>query len=196
MNDNPYAAPKSESQAELATEITGARPLATRWQRFAGNLIDTIVLVIGVLVIVVVFYALVDFVYPDYFEMAETPLAWLIESIVAVVSMSVVFLVANGYLLAKNGQTLGKLAVGTQIVSDNNELVPLSKIFLARYLFLWIVSMLPAIGSFVSLADALMIVRDNKKCLHDDLAGTKVVMLKTPAHYRQLPEDIEIPGAF
>ena len=195
MNDNPYVAPQTEIQVEVATEV-GKRPLATRWQRFAGNLIDTVVLLVGVVVLGGLVGGLVGYFYPDYFETESTPVVSIVESLVVLVIMSLSFLVANGYLLATRGQTVGKLAVKTQIVSDNDELVPLWKIFLIRYLAFWCIGMIPVAGRFLSIADATMIFRSNHKCLHDELAGTKVVMLTTPAHHRKLPDKIKVPETF
>ena len=200
MNDNPYAAPQTEIRTEVATEVTGKRPLATRWQRFAGNLIDSVVLVVGVLVLAGLVFGLIGYFNPElmfkYTELGETPTTWLVESVIALVSMSLFFLVVNGYLLSTRGQTLGKLAVKTQIVSDSDELVPCAKIFFVRYFLFWCINMIPVAGGFIILADSLMIFRNNHKCWHDDLTGTKVVMLRTPAHLRQLPDEIKVPDTF
>ncbi len=193
MNDNPYSAPQAEIQVEVATEITRKRPLATRWQRFAGSLIDAFVLYAGYMFFGTLTIELLDLFYPEYFEMAGNPVVSIVESLVALAILALFFLAVNGYLLSTRGQTLGKLAVKTQIVSDRDELVPLTKIFLARYLAFWCFGMIPVFGSFLSLADATMIFRNNHKCLHDEFAGTKVVMLTTPAHHRQLPDKLDLP---
>ena len=83
----------------------------------------------------------------------------------------------NGYLLSTRGQTIGKLVVGTKIVdADTEQLVPLWPLFFKRFLLIQILSAIPLVGNFVGLADTLLIFRENKRCLHDDLANTKVVV--------------------
>ena len=91
MNDNPYAAPQAEIQIDVANVSSGKRPLATRWQRFAGNLIDTCVLVVGVIFFAGLLGGLVGFFYPEYFEMAETPFVSIVEYLVILVIMSLFF---------------------------------------------------------------------------------------------------------
>ena len=86
------------------------------------------------------------------------------------------YLIVNGYLLSTKGQTVGKLVAGTRIVNaETNELVPLWPLFFKRWISIQLLAAIPVIGNFVALVDVLMIFRKNRKCLHDDLAGTKVI---------------------
>ena len=41
---------------------------------------------------------------------------------------------------------------------------------------MWAISIIPVIGSLVGLIDALLIFRDNRRCLHDNIADTMVVV--------------------
>ncbi len=195
MSDNPYAAPQTEIRTQTAsTRVSGKRPLATRWQRLGGYLIDYALLIVGLIVVMMPTGFVLGLVHPDYFFGEDpSPMAEIIEQGIALVVMSAVFLALNGYLLANRGQTIGKYILKTQIVSDKNELVPWPRIFLLRYLAFWFISMIPAVGGLLSLGDSLAIFRGNHKCWHDEIAGTKVVMLRAPAHYRELPDKIEIP---
>jgi len=193
MSENPYASPQAEIQTSTAIEV-GKRPLATRGQRFYGYVVDFAVLAVGVVALVMIIFLLLDVFYPAYFELPETPILDAIETIVSLMIVSIVFLSVNGYLLTKRGQTVGKLVAKTQIVSEQDELVPCLKIFLLRYLFFWFFGMLPGLGRLLSLGDSLAIFRSNRKCWHDQLAGTKVVMLRTPPHHRDLPDKIKIPA--
>ena len=192
MSQNPYAAPRAEIQAPTAIEV-GKRPLATRGQRFYGYIVDLAVLLVGAPVLLVIILTILDTFYPAYLEMPDTPILSAIESIVFLLVVSFVFLSVNGYLLVKRGQTVGKLVAKTQILSEEDELVPCLKIFLLRYLFFWFLGMLPGLGRLLSLGNSLAIFRGNRKCWHDQLAGTKVVMLRTPPHHRDLPDKINIP---
>jgi uncharacterized RDD family membrane protein YckC len=69
-----------------------------------------------------------------------------------------------------------KRIVGTRIASaETNELIPLIPLIVKRVIAIQVLSMIPYFGSFVNLVDALLIFRENRRCLHDDFAGTKVI---------------------
>jgi hypothetical protein len=38
-----------------------------------------------------------------------------------------------------------------------------------------VLSLIPVAGNSIPMIDALMIFRENRHCLHDDFAGTKVI---------------------
>ncbi len=194
-NENPYAAPTFDSvpAKQPAGEIYRAH-LATLWQRFAGNFIDSILLVAAVFPLAIAFYFVISLVIPDYpVDESESPAIWIVDTVAALVVMAICFLAINGYLLHTRGQTIGKLVMKTRIVSDQGQLVPLPRLFLKRYLLLWCIVMIPGIGSLFSLVDTLFIFRDNRKCLHDEFAATKVVTTRQPVRQRELPDKIEIP---
>ena len=88
----------------------------------------------------------------------------------------VAFLVVNGYLLATRGQTVGKLAAGTRIVSvADNKILPFHKVILLRYLPVWVIAYVPLIGPILGLVNPLFIFREDRRCLHDHIAGTRVI---------------------
>ncbi len=88
-----------------------------------------------------------------------------------------IFLAVNGFLLATRGQTVGKTIVKTQIVADDGSMMPFGPLILKRYLPFWILGMIPYLG-LLNLVNVLMIFRESHKCLHDEIAGTKVISLK------------------
>jgi uncharacterized RDD family membrane protein YckC len=83
----------------------------------------------------------------------------------------------NGYLLATRGQSVGKLMLGIQIVGMDGKLLPLAKIVFVRFLPIQALSQIPVPGlqGLAALVDALMIFRPDRRCLHDHLAGTRVI---------------------
>ena len=167
---NPYAAPETTGFA-LENSANGP-PLATLGQRFGGALIDGLLMLP---LIAVVFYLTVNtaVIAPGGSEPAVPILVTLM-----IVPISIVwFLILHGYLLATKGQTIGKMAVGTQIVdAQTGALVPLLPLFLKRNVSMQVLAMIPIVGNFIALIDALMIFRASRKCLHDDIAGTKVIV--------------------
>ncbi len=87
----------------------------------------------------------------------------------------VVFLLLNGYLLLKRGQTIGKVAVKTKIVDMNGNLPSFGKIYVLRYLVISLIGQIPIVGYILIIIDVLFIFGKQKRCLHDYLAGTRVV---------------------
>ncbi len=165
---NPYAAPETSG---FALENSGQGPaLAGLGQRFGGAFIDGLLmlpLVLGML------YFVSTSAVPGGAQ-PEVPI--LVTLMFVPISMAW-FLILNGYLLATKGQTIGKLAVGTQIVdAQTGQIVPLLPLFLKRNISMQLLALIPFIGNFIALIDALMIFRASRKCLHDDIAGTKVIV--------------------
>ncbi len=79
-------------------------------------------------------------------------------------------------LLATAGQTIGKRALGLRIVlakdDSNGGFVPN---VLLRGLVPSIIMAIPYLGRLGLIADILFIFRDDRRCLHDHIAGTRVV---------------------
>jgi len=44
-----------------------------------------------------------------------------------------------------------------------------------RYIPIWIVGLIPGVGIALTILDALFIFRDDRRCIHDLIAGTKVI---------------------
>jgi uncharacterized RDD family membrane protein YckC len=85
------------------------------------------------------------------------------------------FVLIQSYLLATQGQTVGKKLLGLRIVRSNGEAVAIGRMLGLRYFLGWIITMIPFIGALFALTDALLIFRDSRKCLHDNIADTIVV---------------------
>jgi uncharacterized RDD family membrane protein YckC len=152
-------------------------PLATRWMRFLGALIDFLVLMPLLVVAGFVFAAFTLSTTPPGQATESSPASSLTQALLSLVSGGALFLAVHGYLLATRGQTVGKYLLNMQIVSDYGRLVPFWRLIALRYVPLWLVSAIPGIGAIMSLADALAIFRESRKCFHDDIAGTKVIQL-------------------
>ena len=93
--------------------------------------------------------------------------------------MSIVWLgmlVCQCYLLAVRGQTIGKIVMGLRIVRFEDGGNPgFVKAVLLRT-FLWaLITAVPVVGTLIGVVGILFIFRDDQRCLHDHLAGTRVV---------------------
>ena len=84
----------------------------------------------------------------------------------------VAILVFQMYLLSKDGQTIGKKVMDTRIVKvDTGENGGFVTNVLVRTILNGLIGIIPLYG----LIDILFIFRGDKRCIHDLIAGTKVV---------------------
>jgi uncharacterized RDD family membrane protein YckC len=114
-----------------------------------------------------------------YFQRAMEQQVGLIEVILYSLIGLVVYYLINGYLLATKGQTVGKLLMGIRIEdAATGQLIPMGRMVGLRDLPIMLASMIPVIGGIVGLVDGGLIFRQNHRCLHDDLAKTKVVTVR------------------
>lgn len=142
--------------------------LASRGKRLGGSLLDAL---ISIVIIIPIMFAtgIID-------QITAGQAISIRQTIFLFILGLAVFLIIHGYLLSKYGQTVGKKIVGTRIVGqDHGQVLPLGNIFFMRVLPLSLVGQIPIIGSLFGLADTLFIFRDDKRCIHDLIAGTVVV---------------------
>jgi uncharacterized RDD family membrane protein YckC len=165
MNDNnPYAppqAPVSDSHFE------GGQELAGRGTRLAAAIIDGLIL--GLIIWPYVMST-------DYWTRATQGQIGTSDLLQVSLVGLIGFLVLHGYLLHKYGQTIGKRLLGIRIVcAADGQLVSLGRIFGLRYVPIQIAGIIPVIGNILPLIDVLFIFREDRRCLHDFIAGTRVV---------------------
>ena len=155
----------------------GSGQLASLLDRFLGVLIDGLILIIpAIIVFVVLGFALA----------VLGSFGTLIAPLIGSLSMLALFIGINYKFLATRGQTIGKTIMKTQILSDNGELIPVNDLIMKRYLPIWVgssvLNVIPFVGWFagpvLSLVNACMIFRANRKCLHDEICKSKVISLK------------------
>ena len=97
--------------------------------------------------------------------------------------MVLAFLAYQWYLVATTGQSLAKRWMGIKIVRLDGSPVGFVHGVLLRS---WVISMatnaisttpgLRTLGRLVHLVDALMIFGEERRCLHDHIAGTRVIV--------------------
>ena len=87
----------------------------------------------------------------------------------------VLFVVLHGYLLATRGQTIGKMLLKVRIVRSDGSTASLTRIVGLRFLPTTVISLIPVIGGLYALVDCLLIFRESRRCLHDNIADTIVV---------------------
>jgi uncharacterized RDD family membrane protein YckC len=163
--DNPYAAPES-LPAATAPADPKAVALASRWLRLAAALIDS--LIGGGSSLVIIFLVL-------GYDLQRLGAADLPTKALLALMGVALFMLFHGYLLAKNGQTIGKKLVGIRVALLDGAVPPFVPLILKRYVPVWLVVQIPIVGAFINLANILFIFRADRRCLHDLIAGTMVV---------------------
>ena len=86
-----------------------------------------------------------------------------------------VFLAIQAYPLYMTAQTWGKRVLKVRIVELNGAKPPFGRLIALRYLPMQGVGLLPLLGPLLSIVNVLLIFRDDRRCGHDLIAGTKVV---------------------
>ena len=159
---NPFAAPTSGAAAVTPEAISGE--LAGRGARLASAVIDSLLLVVLAVGAVVLGTTLFNF---------DTEGA-MAEVLIAVVALGL-FLVINGWFLHSRGQTIGKMIMKVRITRIDGQRTTGMDTIVKRVFPTGLLSMIPVVGSIFSLVDVLFIFRQDRRCLHDLIAGTEVV---------------------
>lgn len=163
---NPYRGPDA-----AVAGFSAADELAGRGARLGAWVIDMIIML--VVLVPVMFMG-------GYFEMLNDAMAtgaqpglaaglkWNLISIV-------IFVIIQFFPLNASGQTWGKKALKIRIVDQQGAKPDMTRLMGLRYVLIYVIGSIPFIGGFLYLVDALMIFRNDRRCFHDLIAGTRVV---------------------
>lgn len=163
-NDNPYQSPATPPEA---IPEHGSPQLARRLTRLVASIVDS-------------FVGLV-FTFPlmfltGYWQRAMQQQVSMVDMAMHSAAGLAVYMLLHGYLLATRGQTIGKLLLRVRIVDyHTGALLPLAKLIGLRLIPIWVVGLIPFPGSSLILIDILFIFGSERRCVHDLIAGTKVV---------------------
>lgn len=158
---NPYAAPVTVI-ATVAEDLP--RALAGRAERLGAVIVDN--LMVSVLL------------FPGYMLLLEAAPRWahVIAPVAWVATpLALVLVGINIFLLVRDGQTVAKRWFDIRIVRADGTRCAATRLLGMRYVLPMLIGALPCIGPLFSLVDALTIFRDERRCLHDDMADTIVV---------------------
>jgi uncharacterized RDD family membrane protein YckC len=78
-------------------------------------------------------------------------------------------------LIARTGQSIGKKWLRIRIVKLDNSPVGFGDGVMLREWITRGISFIPCVGAIISLVGYLMIFGSERRCLHDRIAGTKVI---------------------
>lgn len=159
--------PQTVSPVEYAT----CAPLASLGSRLWGAIVDSILMVIVIIAAGVLGEG------AAFFEgIADQPTDHSTKTWVSFGIGFMLFQALQGYLITKNGQSIGKIVAKTRIYSEKTgEQAGFMDGFLIRNLVTFLPSYIPFVGDFLSLVDTCFIFRPDRRCIHDLVAGTVVL---------------------
>jgi uncharacterized RDD family membrane protein YckC len=179
-DNNPFSSMPLPSRGfEIGSE--GNLPLASLAKRFIGMLYDQFIPILCMLPGLVMMFADSDIILAQSQEREPTQFGtFAIIGVIWMVIVGLVGLVLNIYLLATRSQSIGKYLIRTQIHAiETNQPANFVKTFLLRGvvngLIAGVLGCIPFLGLVYQLVDACFIFREDRRCLHDLIAGTKVV---------------------
>jgi uncharacterized RDD family membrane protein YckC len=177
---NPFAAPVATAGRALERpEGDGGAPDANRWLRLAAALLDALIVFACCLPMAFI----LPFVVASGRRGGGDPesSAGVFIAVGAMGLMLIGLFVVNLVMLARYGQTPGKRIVGVRIVRADRSRAGLGRIFWLRIVIPQLIGAIPLAGPLFRLVDVLMIFGEQRRCLHDLIADTRVVEARSEA---------------
>lgn len=166
--ENPYASP--ETDPVLTVPVGGALELATPSERFFGAFMDGLIGLGVAIPLWIVFYFFG--VFRSFAEMGQMGFGF---TLLLTVIHFPLYMAVQWSSLKTTGQTLGKKIAKTRIVTMDGKKPEMNDLVFKRYAFVTVLSLIPVAGGVLSLVDALLVFKADRRCLHDMVAGTQVV---------------------
>ncbi len=164
---NPYAAPHARHghQPRWGYEQAPEDPFfpAARGDRFISSLIDVFVVTLAMLLGVVVGVAT---------GAAAGAEAGIIVGFVVAGLCALGVEIWQWWLISSRGQSIGKRAMGIRIIRISGQPVDFVHGVVLRE---WVPMLINSFVGVFSLIDILFIFRDDRRCLHDLMAQTRVI---------------------
>jgi len=171
---NPYAPPSSGLDAEPPATAVATAELATRWQRLGGSLFD------GLLALVAIAPGYIGISFRDLLaakQQSSNPFLLFTSAGMwgyIAAGLLIALTIVQWTLLARRGQTVGKMIAGTRVVRLDGSPAGFAHAVALRSWPVEILSRIPLV-QFLGLVDVLFIFGESRRCVHDLIAGTKVV---------------------
>ena len=183
--DNPYAAPTTEADQAATVGGVGPHNYATLGQRFAGALIDGLIMipVFVFLVLLLLGVLVAGPVEGSGVQKTLNQLAALdfVGGLVFGILGMGLYIAIQWKFWKSTSQSIGKMVMKTQIVNLDGTPAAVKTIAFKRYGILALLGIVipnTNITSLISLIDSLLIFRGDRNCLHDDIAQTRVIIYR------------------
>jgi uncharacterized RDD family membrane protein YckC len=155
--------------------------LASRGARLGAALLD---------MVFVFAFVLPPVILADVFMVQRNPEQAQLFVILMVVAVAGL-LITQAVLLSVRGQSLGKLVVGIRIARVEDGRNPgFARVILARNVLVTLIGNIPCVGPIFSLVNILYIFGADRRCLHDYMANTIVVVGHVPPEPPSRPDDL------
>lgn len=170
-NDNKTTITPGENRPEESVYQSNRHPDASRLARLLAQVLDGLILMFASVPVMFLFNIGADLDWDEVLESGVLP----VDQVLLFTAVGIfVYLLVNGYHLWYFGQTLGKKMMRIAIVDANDRVPSFSKIVGLRYIPFQLAGAIPGLA-LISLIDVLLIFRTDRRCLHDMLAGTRVI---------------------
>jgi uncharacterized RDD family membrane protein YckC len=175
-SDNPFAAPVAGvTTAQHEDDNDYDYELAGRWRRLLAAFCDTAIMVASFVVVGVILGLLFASSAGSEVDADEEGAAGGIAAVVGIGVALLAWMAVNGWFLHSRGQTLGKMMLGIRIVRIDGQRTTGIDTILKRLLPTWAAGMVPMVGPVFNLVNVLFIFREDRRCIHDLIAGTHVI---------------------
>ncbi len=170
---NPYA-PATQAAYGYNADFAGEQVLAERGTRLVAQLIDTGAALLAMLPMIPAFMGALEAIAKgaDPERAIEQALAMFGLGMVLVLGL----LIYQWVLLSVRGQTIGKRIMGIKIVKMDGSDAGFVHAVLLRWWAMILIGNIPVVGALVSLADPFLIFAEDRRCIHDHIASTKVIL--------------------
>ena len=166
---NPYAAPAADVNVGVLAPAVNGR-LASRLSRLFATVLDGLLYVGTILVAIFGASVLQGLGGPS----RPRGVAGVVTMAAGGLALLGLF-VYQTYLLSTTGQTLGKKWLDVRIVKLDGQPVTFGSAFVLRSLVPLLFRAVPYLGMLFFFVDSFFIFREDRRCIHDFLAGTTVV---------------------
>jgi uncharacterized RDD family membrane protein YckC len=156
---NPYAPPAATLPlAEQPALYADAMVLAERGTRWWARVIDQLLVGMSIAPALVVVYGF------------NQDMGW------GLCLLAAAFLGYQWYLIARTGQTLAKRWLGIKVVRMDGTSVGFVHGVILREWVTTAFAFIPLVGRLFNLVDAVTIFGQDRRCVHDQIANTKVIV--------------------
>lgn len=165
--NNPYAPPVDTLNEPVRFGQDDMQISAERGTRFLARLIDGLISMAVVIPVILITMSL------KYITMRDMQNSLLIGGVAFAAALPVS--IVQWSMIARSGQSIGKRVMKIRIVRMDGSPVGFGNGVVLRDWITQAISMVPYLGGIINLIGILMIFGEERRCLHDRIAGTKVI---------------------
>ncbi len=169
LTENPYE-PPTVVNVSVDPAQNQAMELAGHGERLAGAIIDGLINV--AFSMLVAFGLIATGVLGSFVEYTKLG---IVTTVILTLTGFAFYMGINWKFLSTSGQTIGKKVAKTRIVTMDGRVPSMVDLVAKRYAFFTLLGVVPVAGGILSIINILFIFGRERRCLHDLVAGTRVV---------------------